>query len=96
MIAQNGGIKYNLTGDGMIQRLAADGHLLGESKIPDGELEKFKTLAGRSQRRDENVFAERACVVGLGCSEDSTCWYNGCDGCLFISTGVGFCYGTSW
>ena len=80
----------------MVQRLSADGSLLGETKIPTGELEKFQALAGQSQRRDDNVFAKRACLIGHACSEDSICWFNGCDGCLFVTTGSGYCYGSIW
>ncbi|KAH6856155.1 hypothetical protein B0I37DRAFT_351250 [Chaetomium sp. MPI-CAGE-AT-0009] len=97
--ADNDGIKLRLTEDGMVQRIAADGTLLGESKIPPGELEKFKSLAGQSQsqRRDDNVFAKRACsALGMACTEDSSCWFSGCDGCIFFSTNQGYCYGSIW
>ncbi|KAM7212191.1 hypothetical protein V8F06_012443 [Rhypophila decipiens] len=82
----------------MVQRMAADGSILGRSKLSAAELEKFKALTARGQSRpqEDNVFAKKACVFGAPCQDDGQCWQNGCDGCMFLTTGQGFCYGISW
>lgn len=84
-----------LTADGMVQRIAADGTILGVSPMPDGEIDMLKAVEGQSRPRGKELFARVGCVLGTTCSDDATCWYNGCDGCLFVSTNIGVCYGTS-
>lgn len=91
--AQDGGITLKLVDGKVVQRVAADGTILGESPLPDGGVEQFKALADETQsrRRDDNVLIQRQCLYGHPCSEDSICYFNGCSGCLFVSTGVGGC-----
>ncbi|KAM7183308.1 hypothetical protein V8F33_013670, partial [Rhypophila sp. PSN 637] len=92
------GAMVRLTSDGLVQHLAPDGSLLGQTKLSVAELDKFKALTtrGQSRPREDNVFAKKACVFGAPCQTDGDCWQNGCDGCMFLTTSSGFCYGTSW
>ena len=77
----------------MIQRIDATGQVLGETPLPEGQVEKFAVLASKSQseRRDDNVLVQRQCLYGHPCTEDSICYFNGCSGCLFYTTDAGGC-----
>lgn len=78
----------------MVQRLAENGTVLRESRMPEHGVDLFEDIAGQpqSRRRDNNVFlAPRDCAIGTPCSEDATCWFDGCDECE-----AGFCLGSIW
>ncbi|KAK0710734.1 hypothetical protein B0H67DRAFT_610996 [Lasiosphaeris hirsuta] len=89
-------VDLRFTQDGMVQRLADDGTILDEKVVPARELEKLKAVAVQSQRRGDDVFAKRSCIIAHPCNSDTECWNNGCVGCLFISTNSGVCYGSIW
>ncbi|RYP15733.1 hypothetical protein DL765_005535 [Monosporascus sp. GIB2] len=97
-MVMDGGITLKLVDGDILQRLDADGTLLGETALKGESLEEFKALAsnGQTERRDNALLAPRACLIGHGCTpgDDATCWYNGCVGCLALSNGAGYCVGS--
>lgn len=96
LLLQEGGISLKLGDGNVLQRLDADGTLLGQTILKGDKLEEFKALASDAQSQRRDLLAPRACLFGSGCTpgDDATCWYNGCAGCLALSNGAGYCYGS--
>ncbi|KAG9253652.1 uncharacterized protein F5Z01DRAFT_151882 [Emericellopsis atlantica] len=92
-IHQGDGITLKLAEAGMIQRIGADGQLLGERPLSEDQVETFAKIASQSQseRRDDGTLFKRQCLYGHPCTGDETCWFNGCSGCLFVTTNSGVC-----
>ncbi|KAK4187480.1 hypothetical protein QBC35DRAFT_233124 [Podospora australis] len=57
--------------------------------VEDAPVKRSKNPA-----RELEIAARQGCLIGLPCTSDSDCWFNGCDGCLFLSTSAGACYGS--
>ncbi|KAK9770748.1 hypothetical protein SCAR479_12539 [Seiridium cardinale] len=101
---------FELKNDGRVQRVNKDGTVTGSVQLTDSEIAKIKAAAGvkadtkrdqipgTSKPRSEDTPLETrfGCAIGTWCHNDETCYFAGCDGCMYLPTGGGVCYGTTY
>ncbi|KAI0121658.1 hypothetical protein BJ170DRAFT_687895 [Xylariales sp. AK1849] len=92
------GGRFELTDGNALKRVSGSGSVEATIQLTDAEVAQVKAFAGQTSKpRDENVFDKRfGCIAGTWCHDDSTCYFAGCDGCMYLPTGGGVCYGTTY